>query len=276
LIFASKLGDDNINPNKVLRKKMFLENVGGETVNISSISLDTNSNDVNFSILGNAPNNPAIIVEEELSKEDYTYPIPSYDASFPHNLPFGLNGKTIRLEGYDNGIEGGEYFTEVDANGVELNEYFQRNNGDIKRITAGQSTNYSESSYFISSIFTSIRKTNKLKPGQRGYLYVVYLPSSLDIEDFLVDQNNDEILVRTLKSSATSMASWGENHWQNNGNGEGRFMPTVNGSNDYEAYVKYHADLFNYYYHQVHSASDYETDKVVLSKVHKKVKFKYI
>jgi phage-related protein len=266
LIFASKLGDDNINPNKVLRKKMFLENVGGETVNISSISLDTNSNDVNFSILGNAPNNPAIIVEEELSKEDYTYPIPSYDASFPHNLPFGLNGKTIRLEGYDNGIEGGEYFTEVDANGVELNEYFQRNNGDIKRITAGQSTNYSESSYFISSIFTSIRKTNKLKPGQRGYLYVVYLPSSLDIEDFLVDQNNDEILVRTLKSSATSMASWGENHWQNNGNGEGRFMPTVNGSNDYEAYVKYHADLFNYYYHQVHSASDYETDKVVLSK----------
>jgi phage-related protein len=266
LIFASKLGDDNINPNKVLRKKMFLENVGGETVNISSISLDTNSNDVNFSILGNVPNNPAIIVEEELSKEHYTYPIPSYDASFPHNLPFGLNGKTIRLEGYDNGIEGGEYFTEVDANGVELNEYFQRNNGDIKRITSGQSTNYSESSYFISSIFTSIRKTNKLKPGQRGYLYVVYLPSSLDIEDFLVDQNNDEILVRTLKSSATSIASWGASHWQNNGNGEGRFMPTVNGSNDYEAYVKYHADLFNYYYHQVHSASDYETNKVVLSK----------
>lgn len=270
LVFASKLGDDNINSNKVLRRKMFLENVGGETVTISSISLDTNSNDVNFSILGNAPNNPAIIVEEELSEGDYTYPIPSFDpVYFPYNLPFGLNGKTIRLEGYDNGIEGGEYFTEVDENGAELNEYFQRNNGDIKRITSGQSTSYSESSYFISSIFASIRKTNKLKPSQKGYLYVVYLPSSLDIEDFLVDQNNDEILVRTLKSTAISVAAWGAAHWQNSGSGEGRFMPTVNGSNDYEAYVKYHADLFNYYYHkvpEVHSSSNYETNKLLLSK----------
>lgn len=261
LVFKTKLGDDEININKRLRKRMYLKNVGGLDVNISSITLGS-ENSGSFSILGHTSNQVRMIVPTRLNKSDYTYTLPS--TTFI-SLPLGLNSKQIRLENYEDGIEGGQYFTVVDNDGNELEEYFQKNNGDIKRLSPN-ATNYSACSYFVAWNFFLNRSSAVLSPDEEGYLDVIYEPASLDIEDLLVDSNDNPILCRRKSASATSMASYGESHWTDYGQGEGRFMPKNDqGANNYEGYVLYHRDLFKHYYYYLEPSAD-EYTKMVLSK----------
>ena len=261
LIFKTKLGDDEININKRLRKRMYLKNVGGLELNISSITLGA-QNSGSFSILGHTSNEVKMIAPKRLNKSDYTYNLPS--ANFI-SLPLGLNSKQIRLENYEDGIEGGQYFTVVDNDGNELEEYFQKNNGDIKRLSPNV-TNYFACSYFVAWNFFLNRSSAVLNPDEKGYLDIIYEPASLDIEDLLVDSSDNPILCRRKSASATSMASFGESHWTNNGQGEGRFMPKNNqGANNYEGYVLYHRDLFKHYYYYLEPSAD-EYTKMVLSK----------
>lgn len=262
LVFASKLGDEGVNVSKNLKKRLYLENVGGEDVNISSISLDSSGTSY-FEILGQQSSSDVTVVAPiDLSKDLYTFTV----ANSP-SLPFSLNGKTVRLESHEDGPNGGQFFTTIDSNGNEIDEFFQKNNGDIKKISSNSS--YVASNYFIlNDFFKTDATTDVLKPGQRGYIDIVYLAASLNTEEYLIDQNNREIEIVRLNSSTVSKAAYGKLHWEVYGEDEAaRYMIyKSDGSLDYDGYIDYWGDLFNHYYHHVYDSDDYETAKILLSR----------
>ena len=185
VIFASKKNDARLDLSKPFRARMFFENIGGSSITINSISLNT-STSVNFSFLGQASNDVPMIVKHNLNSEDYTYNLP-----INSTLPFNLSQQRIKLiDNFTSGPEGGQHFNSVNTDGSVIAKFFQRNDGSIYSYALGESA---DCEYFIIKKFIQNNKDGVLKPGEVGYVDAVYLAASLDIETLLVDENDNNI-----------------------------------------------------------------------------------
>lgn len=183
LVFVSKTNDqDSFDQNKKLRKRLLIENVGGEDVLISSMHISDAS--PSFYII--ASDAVPLVVDKNLNQNDYKFQLPSL------SLPFSLSLKTVLLKkSASDGIDGGVFFDEINISDQSVvASYFQRNDGSIKKI--GQN-NFITCDYYILQSFFEKNRTNLLPAGSKGFIDIVYKKSGASLEELLVNENNENI-----------------------------------------------------------------------------------
>lgn len=183
LVFVSKTNDqDSFDQNKKLRKRLLIENVGGQDVLISSMHISDAS--PSFYII--ASDAVPLVVDKNLNQNDYKFQLPSL------SLPFSLSLKTVLLKkGASDGIDGGVFFDEINISDQSVvASYFQRNDGSIKKI--GQN-NFINCDYYILQSFFEKNRTNLLPAGSKGFIDIVYKKSGASLEELLVNENNENI-----------------------------------------------------------------------------------
>ena len=196
LIFSSK-NTDRLDQSRNFKARLFIENIGGEPVDINSIQIFSN-NVVKFDILGqgNDVNNVPIAVPSRLSREDYI-------CNFPPDIYIhGLTNKEIKLDKkWTEGAEGGQFFSTVQpGTHTSIERFFQKNDGRIKNISTN--SEYLECNYFVIEDFLkNIEGRQGLNAGEKGYIDIIYNKDTLDLKDFLVDKDGNQISYRSGTSS---------------------------------------------------------------------------
>lgn len=164
---------ETIKNNEVLRKRLYIKNLGDRDLNINQIYV-AGSGSRSFEKLGNRNG----VVTSNLDREDYIFTLPPTPF-----LPFDLNNKTIKLSKlYTDGPEGGMAFTVVVRVGDgwapegfgASNVFFQNNKGRIKR----GNSDYQDCDYFINTLFINNNSTDVIDGKSEGYIDVVSRPSN--------------------------------------------------------------------------------------------------
>ncbi|NDG51706.1 MAG: hypothetical protein EBY39_01600 [Flavobacteriia bacterium] len=189
------IGNDASSRNRDHRRRIFFENKGLSPITLSSITIDEHE-ELLFEILGQEEDEVPLIVQNDLTSEDYIIQLPSSP-----DLPFGLNEKYIKLSKFfTNGDEGGISFKTLIDNGDgtfsdekvganRVNHFRQRNDGLITSSFLGGS---SYADYIIGLEFFKKNKVSILEAEQRGYVDVVYRSQEFIIN--IIDENENNII----------------------------------------------------------------------------------
>ena len=241
LVFTSK-DTDKIDKSKNFKARLFIENIGGEPVDINSIEIPANDL-VDFYILGqqNDITNVPIVVPGRLSKENYMYELPA--DIYIH----GLMNKHIKLDKkWTEGTEGGQFFSTIDpSTEITIERFFQKNDGRIKNISTN--SDYIDCNKFvIEGFLENASKRNNddeerkgLNPGEKGYIDVVYNGTSATFKDFLIDENSNNIVYRSGGSSGNILLG------RSNG-----FLSTKFTLNSTDIFSPYEGELKVYIYYE--------------------------
>ena len=214
LIFSSPLSfsiegeGEQIVPGERGKGRVQLKNIGDKPLTL--YTAQTQSVDHGqFSVVGQVSSNVPF-VSEELNREDYFFDLQSA------GLPFGLNGKTVKLsKSYTPGVsDGGQMFTVVTGsagnykseivNGVP-NSFYQNNRGQIKSgINEVLNFNYQECNSYVVENFFKKNAKSVIEGGEVGYIDVeffdinfsdVYINLSDGSSNTIVDNFSNPILV---------------------------------------------------------------------------------
>lgn len=206
VVFSTKNIAEKITLNDKIKKRLYIENIGGSDVEVSEMKFSNNY--VIFKILSQLDENDCpLIIEESLTGEDYIFQLPN-DAS----LPFDLSNKYVKMgKSYSDGVLGGDFFTVLNKtlNGSFANlyngyvdSYFQDNKGvitSIARTQSGESNTSINSDIYLIENFIQNKKTNIVPAGKKAYVNLVFTgqnPDILTILNFVDDSTgaNESII----------------------------------------------------------------------------------
>jgi phage-related protein len=173
-----------IQNNEILRKRLYIKNLGDYDLNINSINV-ASLGSRGFEKLGSI----AGVITGDLERNDYIQALPS-----DQSLPFDLDGRYIKIsKNYTDGPAGGLSFSVMAPQGDSFvpegfgasNIYFQNNKGRIKR----GNSEYQDCNYFVNTEFINNNSTNIIAGKQEGYIDIVCRPSN-DSSIVTSDYNN--------------------------------------------------------------------------------------
>ena len=161
-----------------LKKRLNLKNIGDSDLLINSINL-VSLGDRIFSKLGGA----GVVVASDLDRSSYTYSLP-----VDKNLPFDLDGRTIKISKHcSDGPGGGQSFVLMKREGGQFipdgfglnNYYFQNNKGQIK--TA--SSKYVDCNYFVVEQFITNNNESTIPGKGEAYIDIESSPNASPLGD---------------------------------------------------------------------------------------------
>ena len=185
-----------INSSDILKKRLYIKNLGDFPLYIYGVSVRSLGGR-NFYKVGSGIG----VITGDLDREQYIYTLPTNQ-----NLPFGLNGKYIKLSKvYTDGADGGNSFIVMRPSGGgfvpdgfgEGNVYFQDNRGRIRQ----GSSDFVQSNYFINTKFIEQNQVTTINGKEEGYIDILSSPGS---NRRLVTSNYRNLLVGAGNLSAAN------------------------------------------------------------------------